>query len=78
MTKRTIMPEPVLFENMSPVMFYSATSILYIVIILGGLFITNLEVIFEFITAFSLTFLDFIWPGSQEKPGRKNKWTVFS
>ena len=62
-SKRSILPEQVLFENMKPWVFYTSTVLLYGLVVVGGLFINDLGLIFELITAFSLSFLSFIWPG---------------
>lgn len=58
-----MMPEPVLFQNMKSWVFYTATTLLYLLIVAGGMSNIELGFIFEIITAFSLSFLDFIWPG---------------
>ena len=57
------MPEPELFENMKPSVYYTSTTLLYLVIVVGGLLIKDLGLIFEVITAFSVSFIAYIWPG---------------
>lgn len=48
---------------MSPWIYYPVTTILYIACVMGGVFINDLGIVFEFLAAFTLSFIIFIWPG---------------
>ena len=39
------------------------TFFIYLISVLGGLFISDLGIIFEFIASLSMTSINFIWPG---------------
>ena len=43
--------------------YYGSTFILFAICVCGGIALEDLGVAFEFITAISLSFLSFIWPG---------------
>jgi hypothetical protein len=49
---------------MNPIVYYGGTTFIYVVCMIGGLFINNLGLIFDLLSAVVLSFLNFIWPGS--------------
>ena len=51
------------FEFMDKKVYYGSTTGLYIFAIFLGMFLDNLALIIEFITAFNVTLLVLIWPG---------------
>jgi hypothetical protein len=57
------MPENIMFDDMKPGIYYGSVTFIYVICVIGGLFIKDLGLIFELVSAFSLSFLDFIWPG---------------
>ena len=63
MNKVSMMPEQVQFQGMSNFTYYTTTTVTYLLCFAGGLVIDNLGTVFELIAAFSLSFLQFIWPG---------------
>jgi hypothetical protein len=49
---------------MNPYFYYIGTSFIYVVCVIGGIFIDDLGLVFNMISAFTLSFLGFIWPSS--------------
>jgi hypothetical protein len=56
--------DPTLFLKMSPVIYYGGTTLIYSVCVIGGLFISDLGLVFNLISAVVLSMLNFIWPGT--------------
>ena len=48
---------------MNPLIYYIGTTLIYGVCLVGGLFVTDLGLVFDLISAFTLSFLCFMWPG---------------
>lgn len=47
---------------MNPVYYYSATIIMYVLVVLGSIFIDNVSLIFEFVGLICINCLSFIFP----------------
>ena len=56
--------EDLSFNTMNPYIYYGVTFFMYGICFCGGLFVNDLGLIFELISAFVLSFLNFIWPGA--------------
>ena len=50
-------------EHMNPVIYYTVTTIIYVICVIGGIFVKDLGPVFDLISALTLSFLCFIWPG---------------
>ena len=48
---------------MNPFIYYGCTTLIYAVCVVGGILVTNLGIVFNLISALTLSFLCFIWPG---------------
>ena len=51
------------FKEMDPKIYYGCTALIYLICVIPGLFVTDLGIVFNLITALTLSFLNFIWPG---------------
>jgi hypothetical protein len=49
---------------MNPYIYYGVILTIYAACVCTGLFVSNLGVVFELISAFTLSFLGFFWPAS--------------
>lgn len=56
-------PEIAKAEEMNPVIYYSFTTLIYVICVIGGIFVSNLGIVFDLISALTLSFICFIWPG---------------
>jgi hypothetical protein len=52
------------FHTMKPWIYYTCTTGIYLLCVVGGIFIDDLGIVFNLISAFVLSFLNFIWPAS--------------
>jgi hypothetical protein len=59
-----LIDDPMQFSTMKPWIYYSGTTFIYLLCVVGGLFINDLGIVFNLISAFVLSFLSFIWPAS--------------
>lgn len=55
--------EDLTFEGMNRYLNYGSTLLIYVICAVGGIFISDLGIIFELISAITLSNLNFIWPG---------------
>lgn len=52
------------FVSMNPYMYYGGTTFMYGICLLLGLFVKDLGIVFDLMNSFTLSFLNFIWPGT--------------
>lgn len=49
---------------MNPYIYYGGTTFIYVVAVLLGIFVKDLGIVFDLMSSFTLSFLNFIWPGT--------------
>ena len=52
------------FATMNPYIYYAGTTVIYGICVLLGIFVKDLGIVFDLMNSFTLSFLNFIWPGT--------------
>ena len=50
------------YKTMNPILYAALTLTLYVIIIVGAIFLTSITTVFDFVSAFALTAIRFLFP----------------